>query len=79
MPPPALRYARLMLSGKLRKGGAIGRFNDPKLLLVIGVGIGLLGLLFAGCVNTIGARNTYTRERLFFAGGIDDLFLFGIP
>lgn len=53
--------------------------GNPKLLFVIGVGVGLLSLLFSGCVNTTGGGNTYTRERVFCAGGIDDLLLFNIP
>lgn len=68
-----------MRAGKLRKGGAMRQINSPSLLLVVGIGIGLLSLLFARCVNTTGGGNFYTRERVFCAGGIDDLLLFGVP
>jgi hypothetical protein len=54
------------------------RLKDPRLLLVIGVGIGALGFLFAGCFSPQWS-NHYDRNQLMCAGGINDLFLYGIP
>jgi hypothetical protein len=55
------------------------RLLNPRLLIVLGVGMGLLSLLVAQCVNTAGRGNTYTRDGVICIGGIEDLQLFGIP
>lgn len=56
----------------------MGRLNDPRLLMIVGVGIALLGVIFAGCWN---APNNYHYERrsLSCEYGFDDLRLFSIP
>jgi hypothetical protein len=53
----------------------MGRLHYPTLILVVGIGIGLLGLLFGRCVfNFTGIENYQPRETLVCAG---DLRLFG--
>jgi hypothetical protein len=53
----------------------MGRLHNPTLILVVGIGIGLLSLLFGRCFfNFTGMENYYPRETLVCAG---DLRLFG--
>jgi hypothetical protein len=52
------------------------RGSDPRLALVVGLGIAALGLIFSNCEQD---GYFYTRDRLFCIRGIGDLQLFGIP
>jgi hypothetical protein len=53
----------------------IARVSDPRLLVIVGIGIAILGLIFSRCTH---GDIRYS----FFAScsrGIDDLQLFGVP
>ena len=53
---------------------------EPRLLIVVGVGIALLGLLFGSCWSERpgGSGNYYDRGRMFCSGGMDHLHWLGI-
>ncbi|HWF95243.1 MAG TPA: hypothetical protein VG291_09835 [Xanthobacteraceae bacterium] len=54
----------------------MSRLNDPRLLVIVGIGIAALGLIFSEC-RSFG--RLYGRDRIFCSQGMDDLQLFGIP
>lgn len=64
--------------GHIGKGLQMGRLNDPRLLMIAGIGIALFGLIFAKCWN-VEADLHYRRNSLSCDFGFDDLRLFGIP
>jgi hypothetical protein len=62
--------------GKRSPTPIMRRLNNPRLLFAVGLGIGLLGFVLAGCASPDGFA--YGRVEMLCAYGIHDLSLFGV-